>query len=197
MRAVFLFFALTLHALSGEITFSQKLKTLEIFIPLNTTFSANSQEDSLIFILNTSLTQEKQTQFLSTPFQKIQILPLSPQQTQITIWGKNLSFSEKKTDHSICLEIHSDIVKISWWKYFYVCFILALIMLALLYLKKRGTLKNVKYKEVFLSTKSKIISFEYEGKEYVIFSNERGNVLLNHYPKEPHNKDFTHFISED
>ncbi|WP_300221165.1 hypothetical protein [uncultured Helicobacter sp.] len=194
---VFLLFILFTHA--QEITFSQKLKTLQITIPIQEKIATTDHKDFLQITLPSMLVQKEQTQTLLPPFEKIQILPTSSQQTQITIWGKNLSLTQTNTNQAMILEIKSEVLKVSWWNYLYVCLILGAMIVFLRYLKNKTkqNAKNKNYQEILLSAKSKIISFEYENTKYLIFSNEKGNLLLNHYPKETHNKDFTHLISED
>lgn len=194
MKGLLLFFSLLLCAFCEPIVFSQKLKTLQITLPQKEKYTTLTQTNSLIITLSSPLKQEAKTHTLLTPFEKIQFLSTPSNQAQIIIWGENLTLTQKGDN---LLEIHSEILKISWWNYFYVCLFLTMAIIVLAYLKKRKPTKPTKYSEIFLSPKSKIITFEYNQKEYIIFSNERGNLLLNHYPKTPHNKDFTQLINEE
>lgn len=199
MRGVIFFLFAILLSYAQEIQISQKLKTLNLILPTQKHFTINPQESFIQIMIDDQLTKQEKVQILSAPFEKVQILPLSSNQTQITIFGKNLSLQQKESNHQIHLEIHSEILRISWLNYFYACLLLGVLILVLIWLRRKVncSLKPSHYKEIPLSAKSKIISFEYEGVEYRIFSNEKGNVALNHYPKGHHNKDFTHLISED
>lgn len=199
MRGIVFFLLAFYLSLAQEIQISQKLKTLNLLLPTQKGFTTHSTKDSLQIIVDDQLVQKDKTQSLSPPFEKIQILPLPSNQTQITIFGKNLTLIQNKIADKIHLEIHSETLRISWLNYFYGYIFIAVLILILLWLKRRlkHSKKPINYQEIFLSPKSKIISFEYEGVEYRIFCNEKGNVLLNHYPKTDHNKDFTHLISED
>lgn len=199
MRGIIFFLLALFFSHAQEIQISQKLKTLILTLPTQKHYTTNSKETFLQIIVDDKLVQQEQVRSLSTPFEKIQITPLSSAQTQITIFGKNLSLKQGTNNQGIHLEIYSEVLKISWLSYFYVCLLLGALILVLFWLKRRlnSPTKPANYKETPLSTKSKIISFEYDGVQYQIFSNEKGNILLNHYPKEHHNKDFTHLISED
>lgn len=200
----FLFFLLLTLGLSQALELSKlkitpSLKKLEISLPLQERFQTSSKDNQLILTFSSPLVGEPLTQELKAPFEKI-IISNNPQnKAQITLYGKNLELSTQKNQDEMILSFTSEIIQISWGTYFSVIGFLFFTAFILLLVKKR--LKPIAhkshYQETFLKAKTKLITLEYEGEKYLIFSNQNGCVLLNHYPKTKDNKEFTDLIKEE
>lgn len=200
----FLLFLLLTLGLSQALELSKlkitpSLKKLEITLPLQERFQTSSKDNQLILTFSSPLVGEPLTQELKAPFEKI-IISNNPQnKAQITLYGKNLELSTQKNQDEIILSFTSEIIQISWGTYFSVIGFLFFTAFILLLVKKR--LKPIAhkshYQETFLKAKTKLITLEYEGEKYLIFSNQNGCVLLNHYPKTKDNKEFTDLIKEE
>lgn len=200
----FLLFLLLTLGLSQALELSKlkvtpSLKKLEITLPLQEKFQTSSKDNQLILTFSSPLVGEPLTQELKAPFEKI-IISNNPQnKAQITLYGKNLELSTQKNQDEMVLSFTSEIIQISWGTYFSVIGFLFFTALILLLVKKR--LKPIAhkshYQETFLNAKTKLITLEYEGEKYLIFSNQNGCVLLNHYPKTKDNKEFTDLIKEE
>lgn len=200
----FLLFLLLALELSQALELSKlkitpSLKKLEISLPLQERFQTSSKDNQLILTFSSPLVGEALTQELKTPFEKIVISNNSQNKAQITLYGKNLELSTQKNQDEIILSFTSEIIQISWGTYFSVIGFLFFTAFILLLVKKR--LKPIAhkshYQETFLKAKTKLITLEYEGEKYLIFSNQNGCVLLNHYPKTKDNKEFTDLIKEE
>lgn len=200
----FLLFLLLTLGLSQALELSKlkvtpSLKKLEITLPLQEKFQTSSKDNQLILTFSSPLVGEPLTQELKAPFEKI-IISNNPQnKAQITLYGKNLELSTQKNQDEMVLSFTSEIIQISWGTYFSVIGFLFFTALILLLVKKR--LKPIAhkshYQETFLNAKTKLITLEYEGEKYLIFSNQNSCVLLNHYPKTKDNKEFTDLIKEE
>lgn len=200
----FLLFLLLALGLSQALELSKlkitpSLKKLEISLPLQERFQTSSKDNQLILTFSSPLVGESLTQELKAPFEKI-IISNNPQnKAQITLYGKNLELSTQKNQDEMILSFTSEIIQISWGTYFSVIGFLFFTAFILLLVKKR--LKPIAhkshYQETFLKAKTKLITLEYEGEKYLIFSNQNGCVLLNHYPKTKDNKEFTDLIKEE
>lgn len=200
----FLLFLLLALGLSQALELSKlkitpSLKKLEITLPLQERFQTSSKDNQLILTFSSPLVGEPLTQELKSPFEKITISNNPQNKAQITLYGKNLELSTQKSQDEMILSFTSEIIQISWGTYFSVIGFLFFTAFILLLVKKR--LKPIAhkshYQETFLKAKTKLITLEYEGEKYLIFSNQNGCVLLNHYPKTKDNKEFTDLIKEE
>lgn len=200
----FLFFLLLTLRLSQALELSKlkitpSLKKLEITLPLQERFQTSSKDNQLILTFFSPLVGEPLTQDLKAPFEKITISNNPQNKAQIILYGKNLELSTQKNQDEMVLSFTSEIIQISWGTYFSVIGVLFFTAFILLLVKKR--LKPIAhkshYQETFLKAKTKLITLEYEGEKYLIFSNQNGCVLLNHYPKTKDNKEFTDLIKEE
>lgn len=200
----FLFFLLLTLGLSQALELSKlkitpSLKKLEISLPLQEKFQTSSNDNQLILTFSSPLVGEPLTQELKAPFEKMTISNNPQNKAQITLYGKNLELSTQKNQDEMVLSFTSEIIQISWGTYFSVIGFLFFTAFILLLVKKR--LKPIAhkshYQETFLKAKTKLITLEHEGEKYLIFSNQNGCVLLNHYPKTKDNKEFTDLIKEE
>lgn len=200
----FLFFLLLTLGLSQALELSKlkitpSLKKLEITLPLQERFQTSSKDNQLILTFSSPLVGEPLTQELKAPFEKITISNNSQNKAQITLYGKNLELSTQRNQDEMVLSFTSEIIQISWGTYFSVIGFLFFTAFILLLVKKRfkPIAHKSHYQETFLKAKTKLITLEYEGEKYLIFSNQNGCVLLNHYPKTKDNKEFTDLIKEE
>lgn len=200
----FLFFLLLTLGLSQALELSKlkitpSLKKLEITLPLQEKFQTSSKDNQLILTFSSPLVGEPLTQELKAPFEKITISNNPQNKAQITLYGKNLELSTQKNQDEMVLSFTSEIIQISWGTYFSVIGFLFFTAFILLFVKKRlkPIAQKSHYQETFLKAKTKLITLEYEGEKYLIFSNQNGCVLLNHYPKTKDNKEFTDLIKEE
>lgn len=200
----FLFFLLLTLGLSQALELSKlkitpSLKKLEITLPLQERFQTSSKDNQLILTFFSPLVGEPLTQDLKAPFEKITISNNPQNKAQIILYGKNLELSTQKNQDEMVLSFTSEIIQISWGTYFSVIGFLFFTAFILLLVKKRlkPIAQKSHYQETFLKAKTKLITLEYEGEKYLIFSNQNGCVLLNHYPKTKDNKEFTDLIKEE
>lgn len=187
---------------SDEVKITPSLKSVEIFIPTQESFQSLNQARSLILTFPSPLKGASLTQPLQGSFEKIEISQNSSNQAQIILYGNNLNLSSHTTQNGLTLHISSEVLQVSWWRYFAVVFLLSITAIILLFVKKRLKHKlsshhSTHYSETFLKAKTKLITLKHNGEEYLIFSNQNGCVLLNHYPKTKDNKEFTDLIKEE
>lgn len=200
----FLLFLLLTLGLSQALEISKlkitpSLKKLEITLPLQERFQTSSKDNHFILTFSSSLIGESLTQELKAPFEKITISNTPQNKAQIILYGKNLELSTQKSQDEMILSFTSEIIQISWGAYFSAIGFLLFVAFILLLVKKRlkPIAQKSHYQETFLKAKTKLITLEYEGEKYLIFSNQNGCVLLNHYPKTKDNKEFTDLIKEE
>lgn len=185
---------------SDELKITQSFKNLEVFIPTHENFQPLSQVDSLTLTFSSPLVGNPFTQELQSPFDKL-IISQTSNKAQIILLGKNPKLSHQYTKEGVVLVFTSEIYQISWARYFIVLTILLVLIITLFFFKKRLKGKvsthSINYQEILLKQHTKLIKLEYEGERYLIFSNQNGCVLLNHYPKTKDNKEFMNLIKEE
>lgn len=200
----FLSFLLLFFCFSQSLEISQikiipSLKKIEISLPSKERFQTSSQDHCLLLTFSSPLIGESLTQKLQSPFEQVTISNNPQNKAQITLCGKNLELSIQKNQEESILSFSSEIIQISWGPYFSVIGFLGAMIIVLYFVRKKLKLptQKIHYSEIHLKARAKLITLEYEGGKYLIFSNQKGCTLLNHYPKTKDNKEFTDLIKEE
>lgn len=183
---------------SSEVKITPSFKKIQIFIPTQESFKTLNQENSFTLTFSTPLEGKALSQSLQAPFEKIEIAQTPSNQTQIILYGKNLELSTQKDKEGLTLTFSSEIIQIPWGRYIAVLSFLLLASLFLLIFRKKIKAKfpasKTKYSEIALKPRTKLITLEHQDETYLIFCNEKGCTLLNHYPKTKDNKEFIDLI---
>ncbi|RDU72064.1 hypothetical protein [Helicobacter brantae] len=194
-----LFFCFSQALEISQIKITPSLKKIEISLPSKERFQTSNQEHCLLLTFSSPLIGESLTQKLQSPFEQITISNNSQNKAQITLCGKNLELSIQKGQEESVLSFSSEILQVSWGSYFSVIGFLGAMIIVLYFVRKKLKLptQKIHYSEIHLKARAKLIALEYEGEKYLIFSNQKGCTLLNHYPKTKDNKEFTDLIKEE
>lgn len=184
-----------------EVKITPSFKKLQVYIPTQESFKTLKANDSLTLTFPSPLAGKPLEQNLQAPFEKIEISQNPLNQTQIILTGKNLELDYEKTQDGTLLTFGSEIIQIPWTSYISVLSILFVISIVLLFFRKkikaRFPASKTHYTELHLKAKTKLITLEHQEHIYLIFCNEKGCTLLNHYPKTKDNKEFTDLIKEE
>lgn len=186
---------------SSKVQITPSFKKLQIFIPTLESFKTLNQENSLTLTFSTPLLGNPLSQSLQAPFEKLEISQNSSNQTQLILYGKNLELNTQKEKDGLLLTFTSEIIQISWGRYIAVLSFLLIALFLLLIFRKKIKAKfptsKTKYSEIPLKARTKLITLEHQDEIYLIFCNEKGCTLLNHYPKTKDNKEFIDLIKEE
>lgn len=186
---------------SSEVKITPSFKKIQIFIPTTESFKTLNQENSLTLTFGSPLEGKPLSQSLQAPFEKIEIFQNTSNQAQIILYGKNLELSTQKEKDGLLLSFSSEIIQVSWGRYIAVLSFLLLAFFTLLFFKKKIKAKfpasKTKYSEITLKPRTKLVTLEHQDEVYLIFCNEKGCTLLNHYPKTKDNKEFIDLIKEE
>ncbi|VDH01852.1 Uncharacterised protein [Helicobacter pametensis] len=172
-----------------SVQISTSKDTLQITLPTQAKFTPKQNPQEITLTINESWAREELNQHLSYPFKSLQIKPNGNQTLLILKAQTDLSYAYSQDSKGLHLTFWVD-SKLSWWRYGLAVGILIALITFLLYLKRRQkTLypHHFKMTQNYLSKDCKIITLNNEEKTFVIFSNDKGCILLE---SKEHKKDF-------
>ena len=184
---------------TSQIKITPSLKKIEITLPSHEKFQTSSQNQCLILTFFSPLMGEPLDKKLNPPFEKLTLSSTPSNNAQLTLCGDNLELSNQKNQEKSILSFTSEVIIIPWGPYFSVIGFLGAMIVILYFVRKKLKFptQKIQYSEIHLKARAKLITLEYEGEKYLIFSNQKGCTLLNHYPKTKDNKEFTDLIKEE
>lgn len=195
MRLALLLLFLTSSFLSGviqseKILISSSMQGLQITIPTKSSIYHKEVESKKIqIILDEEMQGPAIKKTLPPPFVSLDILPLN-QQTLITLLAQEegilLSQTQNFDQLKLFFQIHQEIL---WWRYGLVIALLLALIGFLLYLKKKQNQHPshcFKIKQQYFNKDCIITTLENEEASYLIFSNQKGCILLD---KQKHTKE--------
>lgn len=155
---------------------------LKLILRTQSKFSIQKKLNQVIVTLDDHFQENTWNKTLTHPFKSLQIHPISKEQTLIVLETyKNFSYSHSQDSQGLHLQIEIS-PEFSWWKYSMVLTVLLSLVIVLAFIKKKQNKRlsphNFKINEFYLNKHSKITTLTNHEKSFVIFSNERGCVLL-------------------
>lgn len=188
---LFFFFSSFLWGLiqSEQIVISSFMQGLQIIIPTKSNlYHKEIQSKKIQLILNEEMQGPAIKKTLPFPFVSLEIYP-QEKQTLITLQAQEkISFSQTQNFDQLKLifEVNQEF---QWWKYGLVIALLLVLIGFLLYLKKKQISHSSYYfkiKQQYFNKDCIITTLENEEASYLIFSNQKGCILLD---KQRHTKE--------
>lgn len=174
---------------SEQIVISSFMQGLQITIPTKSNlYHKEIQSKKIQLILNEEMQGPAIKKTLPFPFVSLEIYP-QEKQTLITLQAQEkISFSQTQNFDQLKLVFEAN-QEFQWWKYGLVIALLLVLIGFLLYLKKKQISHSSYYfkiKQQYFNKDCIITTLENEEMSYLIFSNQKGCILLD---KQRHTKE--------
>lgn len=165
-----------------QIIFSPAKDQLKFTLPIQSKISIQENQNQIILALKETFKEKQWSKTLNPPFNTFLLQSISPEETQIILTSyQPLSYSYSQNTQGIHFTVWA-IPSFSWWRYFGVLAVLLGLIAILFFLRKKQKQTTpehtFKIKETYLNKGSKIIVLENHEKTFILFSNEKGCVLL-------------------
>lgn len=175
---------------SEQIFISSSIQGLQVTIPTKSNiYQKEIQPKKIQIILNEEMQGPTIKKTLITPFSSIEIYPFK-NQTFIIIQAQREGILFSQTQNSKHLKLFFQIdQELHWWKYGIVITILLALIGFLFYLKtkqRKHSFHFFRIKQQYLNKDCVITTLENEEASYLIFSNQKGCILLD---KQKHTKE--------
>lgn len=174
---------------SDQILISPSAQGLQIVVPTKSKIqSKQNQSKTIQIILNEEMQGPVIKKSLPIPFISLEISPFN-QQTLIVLQAQKdilLSQTQNLDQLKLFFQIYEEF---QWWKYGAVIALLLALIVLLLYLKKKQNRHSPDYfkiKQQYFNKDCIITTLESKEASYLIFSNQKGCILLE---KQSHTKE--------